>query len=151
MFGGIAQGFDGRTGGDLAVERQVDAVVGGAARFDDRAGHGAREVSGDDVGREAGCGPFRRALGGREHIVGHLDHFQGPGPVGQAAQEPALFQGHNQPVDAGLGLQVQGFLHLVERGRHAIAGHPVTDEKEELVLLFGEHGMLLLAAGTGAN
>src|SRR5260221_143470 len=51
--------------------------------------------------------------------VGQLDDLDGARPVGQAADEAALFQGGNQPVDAGFGTKVQGVLHFVEGGRNS--------------------------------
>jgi hypothetical protein len=66
----------------------------------------------------------------------------------EAAEEPALFQGQDQAVDARLGLEVQGLFHLVEGGGDAVPGDPVADEEKELVLLFGEHRVLLSGANT---
>ncbi len=59
--------------------------------------------------------------------------------MGKAAQETPFLERHDEAVDAWLGAQLERFLHLVERGRDAIALHAVADEKKELVLLFGEH------------
>ena len=70
---------------------------------------------------------------------GQLDHFDGARPVGQAADEAALFQRRNQPMDAGFGAQVERVLHFVEGGRHAGFGQPLVDEAQELELLAGQH------------
>jgi hypothetical protein len=55
----------------------------------------------------------------------------------QAAQEAALLQAGDQPVDARLRLQVQRLLHLVERRRHTIVVEALVDEHEQFVLLAG--------------
>jgi hypothetical protein len=59
--------------------------------------------------------------------------------VRQTADEAALLQRRDQPVDARLGRQVQRLLHLVEGGRHAGLLDPFMDEHQEFVLLAGEH------------
>ncbi len=67
-------------------------------------------------------GVKRRASGGGAAAVlakpprlSGIGSPRSPAPVGQATQEPALFQGRNQAMDARLRLQVEGVLHLVER------------------------------------
>ena len=77
---------------------------------------------------------------------GQLDHLDGARPVGQAADEAALLQRRDQPVDAGFGAQVERVLHLVEGGRHAGFGQPLVDEAQELELLAGQHRFLPVAA-----
>ena len=71
--------------------------------------------------------------------VGQLDDLDGARPVGQAADEAALFQRRDQPVDAGFGAQVERVLHFVEGGRHARFGQPLVDEAQKLELLAGQH------------
>ena len=46
-------------------------------------------------------------------------HLDGAGAIGQAADEAALLERLDQPVDAGLGAQVERILHLVEGRRDA--------------------------------
>src|SRR3546814_8192115 len=67
-------------------------------------------------------------------------HLDGAGAVGQAADEAALFKPGDEPVNARLGLEGEGVLHLVERGRDAVFLKVPVDEEQKLVLLFGEHG-----------
>ena len=74
--------------------------------------------------------------------IRQLDHLDGARPVGQAADEAALLQGRDQPVDARLGAQVEGVLHFVEGGRHAGLGQPLVDETQKLELLAGQHRSL---------
>jgi hypothetical protein len=57
--------------------------------------------------------------------------------MGQAAQETALLEPGDQAMDAGLRLQPQRFLHLIEGGRHAVVVEPLVDEQEQFVLLAG--------------
>jgi hypothetical protein len=86
-----------------------------------------------------GLKPRRDAARPGGHGLRQLDDLQRPGPVRQAADEAALLQCRDQPVDARLGAQVQRFLHFVERRRHAGLLEPFMDEHEKLVLLAGEH------------
>jgi hypothetical protein len=69
------------------------------------------EIAFDDARGEA-------ARAARHHAVrdrfGKLDHLDGARPVRQAADEAALFERRDQPVNAGLGAQVERILHLVE-------------------------------------
>src|SRR3546814_2691976 len=51
-----------------------------------------------------------------------------------------LFKPGDEPVNARLGLEGEGVLHLVERGRDAVFLKVPVDEEQKLVLLFGEHG-----------
>src|SRR6185436_1835751 len=66
-------------------------------------------------------------------------HLDGTRPVGQAADEAALLQRRDQPVDARLGPQVEGVLHLVKRRRNARFLQPLVNEAEQLELLAGQH------------
>ena len=50
------------------------------------------------------------------------------GAVRQAADEAALLQRRDQPVNAGLGPQIERVLHLVEGRRHAGLLQPLVDE-----------------------
>jgi len=81
--------------------------------------------------------PFGRGGGGR--LLRQLHHFQRAGPVGQAAQEAAFLKGGDQPVDPRFRGEIQGLLHLVERGRDAGFLDPLMDEHEQFMLLAGKH------------
>ena len=59
-----------------------------------------------------------------------------------APDEPALLQRVDQTVDAGLGLEAQGVLHLVEGGRDPGLADALIDEIEELELLLRQHETL---------
>ncbi len=68
---------------------------------------------------------------------GQFDHLDGARPVGQAADEAALFQCGNQPVDAGFGPQVERVLHFIERRGYPRFGQSFVDEAQEFELLAG--------------
>ena len=72
-------------------------------------------------------------------LSGSLMNFQRAGALFHAAQEAAFLQRRDQAVDAGLGLEVQRVLHLVEGGRNAAFAHPLMDEHQKFVLLAGQH------------
>ena len=78
-----------------------------------------------------------------DHAVGdqfrQLDHFDGAGPVGQAADEAALLERRDQAMDAGLGAQIERVLHLVEGRRHAGLLQPLMDKAQQLGLLASQH------------
>ncbi len=81
----------------------------------------------------------RRAVPGIGAEFGQLDDLDGAGAVGQPADEAAFFQCGDQPVDAGLGAQVQRILHFVERGRNTSFLQPLVDEAQKLVLFTCQH------------
>jgi hypothetical protein len=93
--------------------------------------------------------------GRRPHGVGHVlrqfHHLQSAGALLQPLDEAALFQRCDQPVDAGLGFQVQRILHLVEGGRNARLPDALMDEHEQFVLLLGQHLKVLRAPETKAQ
>ena len=60
--------------------------------------------------------------------LGHLHHFERPRPVRQSADEAALLQSHNQAMDARFRLEIQGLLHLVERGRDTGCFYTLVDK-----------------------
>ena len=68
-----------------------------------------------------------------------LDHLKGPRAVGHALQKPTLLQGHNEPVNAGFGLQVQRFLHFFKRRWNAFLLQTLIDEQQQLELFAGQH------------
>ncbi len=122
---------DRRAGGDAAHHRDCDrlsAVVLGSGADD------AAEASLDHVRRETFPDPETR----RDRLR-QFQHFERACAIGQAADEAALFQGGNQPVDARLGAKVQRFLHFLEGGRHARFLQPLMDEFQEIVLFLREH------------
>ena len=57
----------------------------------------------------------------------------------KTAQETAFLKRRDQPVDTGLGREIQGLLHLVEGRRDAAFLDPLMDEHEQFVLFTGEH------------
>jgi hypothetical protein len=68
--------------------------------------------------------------------------FDGPGAIGQAADEAAFLQRRDQSVDAGLRPQVQSVLHFVEGGRHAGLLDALMDEAEQFELFARQHRWL---------
>jgi len=119
----VLDGLDRGAGGDAAEHGQLAHVVGRLRRTG---------PAFDQLGleRRAALG---RGAGGRR--LRHAHHLQRPRPVRQAAQETALFQGGDQPVDAGLRSQVQRLLHLVEGWGDARLLDPFVDEHQQFVLL----------------
>ena len=121
-----AEGID-RAGGDAAVQRQFDHVIGGQ-RQDCRLrlrGKGRR----DDRS-------LRRQL---YKPLGQLQHFQRAGAIGEAADEPAFLQRADQAVNARLRLEVERLLHLLKARRYATQFEMLLDEQKQLLLLGGEH------------
>ncbi len=92
--------------GDRTAAVVLDADVGGA--------HLAERAF-DDARREAAAAVAVTA----RRKLGQFDHFNRAGAVGQAPDKAALFQRGDQPVDAGLGAQIERVLHLVKGGRNA--------------------------------
>ena len=80
-----------------------------------------------------------------------LDHLDGARAVWQAADEAALLERRDQPMDAGLGAQVERILHLVEGGRHAGFLQPLMDEAQKLELLACQHLGIPPAEGQAAG
>ena len=70
---------------------------------------------------------------------GKLDHLDGARPIRQAADEAALLQRRDQPVNAGLGAQVERVLHLVEGGRNSGLFEALMDKTKEFSLLARQH------------
>jgi hypothetical protein len=109
-FVGVAQRLDRRAGGDPPIEGQGD---GFGIVVSCRARKRASEIALNDARGKAFPGGAAWGVAGERR---QLDDLQRAGPVGQAAQEAALFQGGDQAVDSGFRLEVYGFLHLLERG-----------------------------------
>src|SRR5262249_4207355 len=93
------------------------------------------EVALDDVGRETAAPPGD-PVGDRVRQPDHLDRTRA---VRQAADEAALLERGDQPVDARLRAQVERVLHLVEGGRHPALLEPLVDEPQEFELLARQH------------
>ena len=81
----------------------------------------------------------RRADGRRFRQAQHLDRARA---VGQAADEAALLQRHDQAMDARFRAQVERVLHFVEGGRNPLGLQALMDEAQQLALLSGQHGRL---------
>src|SRR5690606_4580056 len=79
--------------------------------------------------------------------IGEAQHFQCARPVWQPANEAALLERRDQPVDAGFRREVERILHLVEGGRDTGFLQPFMDEEKQFVLLARQH--LSLVAVTG--
>ena len=142
MFAGAEQGgrhaerrlafhrFDRSASGDPAVQRDFQHVIIGS--------------------RSGACSNFaHRCVGMQRYNIGRLrfvhaafrqfQHFQRPRPVGQAADEVPLLKCADQPVDTGLGLEPERFLHLLERRRNAAVLEFFINEAKEFMLLLREH------------
>ena len=120
--------LDRHTGRDPAVQGNLVNIV----RRDRLALGGHRLGSEiDDVGRRD-----RPAF---PATLGHAHHFECARTVRQAADKPALFQSGNQPMHAGLRLEVKRLLHFLERRRNAGFGEPVMNEAEQFMLFAGQH------------
>ena len=78
-------------------------------------------------------------------VLREFDHLDGAGPVRQTANEAALDERCDEPVNAGLGPQIEGVLHFIEGGGHAAFLHAPVDEEQKLFLFFGEHRSGLVA------
>ena len=130
----VAQRLDRGAGRDLAVERKLQRAAGLGRHHG--AGQGRREVAADDV--EAGAPFLARTgrLGGLGGLVLRQAHdIEGARPVRQAPDEAAFLETRNQAVDAGLGLEPEGFLHLVEGRGNAGFAQLFLDEFQEFPLL----------------
>src|SRR6266481_7592504 len=127
------QGFDRRTRGDAAHHGHRDRTF---AIFSARAtAPNLAEIAFDDAGREAAAA-IGAAAGGK---LGQLDHLDGAGTIGQAANEAAFLQSCDEAVDARLRAEVERILHLVEGGRYAGLFQPFIDETQKFVLFAREH------------
>ena len=110
--------------------------VGGAHPGDARG-----EIPPDHVRGEIAVGGLGGGLGGAGgSVLWQAQHLQGAGAVVAAADEAPLLQRRNQPVDAGLGPELQGFLHLLEAGGEAGLFQVAIDIDQQLVLFPSEHG-----------
>jgi hypothetical protein len=119
----------------------------------DGARNGGGEVAADDVERGAAILAGARGGGGglRGLVFGQADDVEGARPVRQAADEAALLQPGDQAVDAGLRLEAQGLLHLIEGGRNAGFAQAFLDEFQQFPLLARQHGHPRLALSVPAD
>ncbi len=134
VVGVVLDGGDRHAGRDAPHDRDRHR-----ARVDDVGGRKAEIAAPrlralDDAWLEAAA-----ALALAVAPFGQLQDLDGARPVRQAADEAALDEGGDQAVDARLRLEVEGVLHLVEGGRHAVRLHARVDEEQELFLLLGQH------------
>src|SRR5580704_14652328 len=58
----------------------------------------------------------------------------------QAADEAALLEAADEPVDARFRLEAQRVLHFLERGRNAAIRQATVDEEQQLILFARQHG-----------
>ncbi len=138
--------LDRHTGGDAAMQRNLDDIVGRLARgcgFHQRCQSPAAQ-SRIAVRRSAG-----RCLG--RDILGLLEHFESARAVGQAADEAALLERRDQPVHSRFRLEIKRFLHFLERRRDAGCFQPLLNEADQFVLLAREHAGLPLQARSSVN
>ena len=119
-----------------AAMRPITGTATGRPPSSSGAGAHAPEIALDDARREAAGASAAETV---RHGLRQLDHLDGARPVGQAADEAALLERRDQPVNARLGPQVQRILHLVEGGRHAGLLQTLMDEPQEFELLASQH------------
>ena len=103
-----------------------------------RRGGDTAETAIDDARLEPALAAAQRGV----HRIGQLDHFERARPVGQAADEAALLECGDQPVNARFAAQIERVLHFIEGGRDAALLHPLVDEHEEFMLLAREHRLV---------
>ena len=134
--------LDRRAGGDAAHDRHRDR----AAAVVLRARPHPAEIALDHARREAARAARADAVRDR---FGQLDHLDGAGPIGQAADEAALLQRRDEPVNAGFRAQIERILHLVEGRRHTGLLQALVDETQKFGLLSGQHVRFPVAAVLG--
>ena len=111
--------LDRDTGGDPAHHRQLHRID----RDTLRAAGAVRGSGGAALDHPGGVHG-----GVAAQAFGQFHDLDRAGAVRQTADEAAFLERRDQPVDAGLGAQVQRLLHLVEGRRHAVALHPFMNE-----------------------
>src|SRR5262249_2115058 len=104
--------LDRRTGGDAAHDRHRDRTPA----FVLRCGAPPAKVALDHARSESARATRADAVRNR---LRQLDHLDGAGTIGQAANEAALLQRRDEPMDPGFRAQIERVLHLVEGRRHS--------------------------------
>src|SRR6185437_4262416 len=66
-------------------------------------------------------------------------HFQRASPMPPAAKKAALLECGDQPMNAGLRLELQRVLHLFKARRKAGLLQMTIDEQQQFILLLGQH------------
>ncbi|ENN87027.1 hypothetical protein RHSP_12904 [Rhizobium freirei PRF 81] len=129
---------DGNTSGDPAHDRHgyrtIVIVIGYFRRSGRGNGLGLAKAAFDDARRKAAPLLQTWIIGFRQ-----LDDFKRSGPVRQSADEAALFERCDQPVDSGLRCEIQCVLHLVERWRNTGLFHAFVNEEKQFLLLARQH------------
>ena len=87
-------------------------------------------------------GEFLRPSLGDGRRFGQAQHLDRARAIGEPPDEAALLQRHDQPMNAGLGAQIERLLHFVEGRRHALVLQALVNETKQLALLPGQHGSL---------
>ena len=82
---------------------------------------------------------FRAAFSPGAIEFGQPKHLKRARPVGQPADEAALLQRRDQPVDAGFRREIQRILHFVEGRGDAGLLQPLMNEEEKFMLLARQH------------
>ena len=134
LVGLVAQCLDRRAGGNAAVQRQrhTRPIVGRALGAPP-----GTEIALDDARPEA---PARLPLRHLGNAGGwRPQYFQRPCPMWQSSQESALLKRLDEPVNTGLGLEIDRFLHFLERRSDAALIKIGVDEKQEFLLFPGQH------------
>ena len=137
VVGVVLNGADRRTGGDTAHHRDGDGSCIDDVRRRRRQVRARRPGAFYDTRLKAAllrgrCDGGIRSLApalNETLVFGQLDHLDGAGSVRQATDETPLHQRRDQPVNAGLGPEIKGILHFVERGRHTAFLHAPVDEE----------------------
>ena len=70
---------------------------------------------------------------------GKPQDFDGSGAIGQAANEAALLERHDEPMNSRLRAQFQRLFHFIERRRHPLVLQALVYKTQKLALLFRQH------------
>lgn len=125
------QRLDRNTGGDATVQGNLDHVIGWRRRR-----LGGRRTKRCERAVAGGCGAHRR-LGG--DVFRLTQNFERTGPVGQAPDEATFLQRRDQPMHARFRLEIERFLHFLERRGNTGLFQLGLDEADQFVLLAGQH------------
>ena len=122
------QRLDRRTRGDPPMQRDFDRVVGRCR---------------DDGARGGSCG-----LHCCRTDLRNLEDFKRPRSVREPPDKFAFLERRNEPVNAGLRLEVERLPHLIEAWADARLPEAILDEHEQFMLLGGEHRYVLRSERT---